>query len=72
MQNERKKSIESEKYEFGSKGTGQLVTTKERKRTMSLMENNFLFNKKQDIENKKLIQLKKIEEEKKEKEATRV
>ena len=31
---------------------------------MSLMENNFLFNKKQNLENKKLIQLKQIEEDK--------
>lgn len=38
--NDRKRSIESAKYEFG-KVTGQLVPDKERKRTMSLKENNF-------------------------------
>lgn len=54
MLNERKKSIESEHYEFG-KTTGQLVPDKERKRTMSLKENNFLFMRKQIEEKKKLV-----------------
>tara|TARA_B110000285_G_C15093056_1_gene600257 strand:+ start:1459 stop:1641 length:183 start_codon:yes stop_codon:yes gene_type:complete len=42
------------------------VPDKERKRTMSLRENNFLFMKKQIDEKKKLLQLKYIEDEKKE------
>jgi len=44
--NDRKKSIESEQYEFG-KEIGKLVPEKERKRTMSLRENNFMFMKKE-------------------------
>jgi len=44
--NDRKKSIESEQYEFG-KEIAKLVPEKERKRTMSLRENNFMFMKKE-------------------------
>ena len=52
--NNRKKSIESEHYEFG-KSSQELLQDKDRKRTMSLKENNFLFMKKQNDEKKKLL-----------------